>query len=94
VTYTLRAAGAQSLIAADHLNVRREAAKGTADATIDVPLAQPGGSGTFELALSYTYCRSGAGGVCRMAKQSWRVPIEVTADAADESLQLTAAPLR
>jgi DNA-binding beta-propeller fold protein YncE len=92
VTYTLRAAGEQSLIAADQLDVRREATKGEGDATFDVPLATPNGRGTFELALSYTYCRSGTGGVCRLAKQTWRVPVEVTADAADESLQLTAAP--
>jgi thiol-disulfide isomerase/thioredoxin len=92
VTYSLKAAGEQTLIAADQLDVRREASKGEADAMFDVPLATPNGRGTYELALSYTYCRSGAGGVCRLAKQTWRVPVEVTADAADEALQLTAAP--
>jgi len=94
VTYTLKATGEQSLVAAEELNVRREAAKGATGATIDVPLTRTGGSGTFELALSYSYCRSGAGGVCRLAKQAWRLPIEVSPDAADESLQLTAAPAR
>jgi thiol-disulfide isomerase/thioredoxin len=94
VTYTLKAAGEQTLIAAEELHVRREATKREADAMFDVPLATPSGRGTFELALSYTYCRSGAGGVCRLARQTWRVPVEVTSDAADESLQLTAAPDR
>jgi hypothetical protein len=74
------------------LNVRGEARKGELEATIDVPLANQEGSGTFELALSYTYCREGTGGVCRFAKQAWSVPIELTGDAEAGEVPLTASP--
>jgi sugar lactone lactonase YvrE len=91
VTYTLTAVGEQTLIAGKQFGVRAEAVKGEADATIAVPLAAQSGAGTYELSLSYTFCRDGTGGVCRFAKQAWRVPVELAADAAGEAT-LTASP--
>jgi len=92
VTYTLRSVGEQSLIAGDQLGVRSEAEKGETDATLSLPLAQPSGKGTYELAISYTFCRDGTGGVCRFAKQTWRLPVEVAGDAEATEVSLTATP--
>ena len=92
VGYTLRAGGDQQLVAVDHLDARNEAEKGEMEATIDVPLAAAEGKGTFELLLTYTYCREGTGGVCRFAQQKWSIPVEVTPDAAAEEVKLTASP--
>jgi hypothetical protein len=57
-----------------------------------VPLAQPSGKGTYELAVMFTYCRDGTGGVCRLGKQTWRLPVEVTGDADATEVSLTASP--
>lgn len=92
VTYTLTAVGDQALIAAEHLGTRAEAEKGETDATFAIPLAASTGAGTYEVAVSYTYCRDGTGGVCRFANQAWRVPVELAADAVDNALTLTAKP--
>ncbi len=92
VTYTLNAAGEQGLIEADQLNVKGEATAGELEATIEVPLTEQSGAGTFELALSYTYCREGTGGVCRFARQAWSVPVEVASDATADAVTLDAAP--
>ena len=92
VTYSLKAVGEQSLIAADDLDVKGEAEKGEHEALITVPLAGQAGTGTYELSLSYTYCRDGTGGVCRFARQTWRVPVEISADADATVLELTAEP--
>ena len=92
VTYTLKAVGEQSLIAAEFLGVNAQAEKGEHEAVFAVPLATQSGSGTYELSLRYTFCRDGTGGVCRFGRQTWRVPVEVTPDASAGTLELTAAP--
>jgi hypothetical protein len=92
VTYTLRSVGEQSLIAGEQLGVRTEAEKGDHEATITVPLAQSAGKGTYELAVTYTFCRDGTGGVCRFGKQTWRLPVEVAGDAEATEVSLTASP--
>jgi hypothetical protein len=92
VQYTLRAAGQQPLVPAEHLGARREAEKGETQATFAVPLAATIGSAVLELALSYTYCRDGTGGVCRLARQAFRIPVELADGAGAERVELTAAP--
>lgn len=92
VTYTLNAAGEQGLIGVDQLNVRGEATAGELEATIEVPLAEQSGAATLELAVSYTYCREGTGGVCRFAQQAWSVPVELATDAEADGVTLEATP--
>jgi hypothetical protein len=94
VTYTLAAADQPSLVAAEKLNVRAEANVAESEATFDVPLVAKSGAGAIDVTLSYSFCRDGTGGVCRFAKQRWRVPVEIAANAADVGVRLTAAPGR
>jgi thiol-disulfide isomerase/thioredoxin len=94
VTYTLAAADGPPLVAAGKLNVRAEANVTESEAAFDVPLVAKSGGGTIDVTLSYSFCRDGTGGVCRFAKQRWRVPVEIAANAADAGLKLTAAPGR
>lgn len=92
LTYSLRATEDQSLVAPEKLNVRGEAQKTDTEATIEVPLASQTGAATFELAVNYTYCRDGRGGVCRFARQVWSIPVELAADADAVEITLSAAP--
>ena len=43
-----------------------------------------------EVALSFTYCRDGVGGLCKLGSGRWTVPIEVSATGGESSVHLTA----
>ena len=75
VTYRLQAKGAQSVIAAEQLDQRDSATVSGDWATIQVPLASPTGSGRFQLSLTYSYCRDGTGGVCKLKSAAWNIPL-------------------
>lgn len=74
--------GRQSLIAEETLG---RTIKGTAEkntATFIVPLAANEGSAKLQLSVTYSYCRDGIGGLCKLHTSRWSLPIEVTADGA------------
>lgn len=89
VTYRLTTEGEQTLIAADDLNVRDEAAVAKGIASFRVPLATKTGKGTYQLSMTYGYCRDGASGLCKLGVATWQVPIEVRADAEGNRISLT-----
>ncbi|MFO1094192.1 MAG: thioredoxin-like domain-containing protein [Planctomycetaceae bacterium] len=92
VKFTLTPVGNASLVAIDKSPLRGDATKGENEATFTLPLSAKSGTGTYDLTLTYTFCHEGKGGVCRFAKQAWRVPVEVAADAEADSVTLTASP--
>ncbi|NQV26702.1 MAG: redoxin domain-containing protein [Rhodopirellula sp.] len=76
----LVANGEQSLIAAENLG---KSIKGKADgnmASFDVPLSAATGSAKLQLAVTYSYCRGGVGGLCKLHTSRWSLPIEIAAD--------------
>jgi thiol-disulfide isomerase/thioredoxin len=91
-TFVLKAKGDQSLIGADNLDARLEATQDGAAAIGTIPLAAQAGEGTFELKVSYAYCRDGVGGVCKFASAAWEFPLRVASDAAETTVSLTAPP--
>jgi sugar lactone lactonase YvrE/thiol-disulfide isomerase/thioredoxin len=93
ITYRLAAGGEQSLVAAQSLGERNEIefpAEGTT-VRFAVPLASKTGKGELKLAVSYGYCRDGAGGLCKLGTLTWLLPIEVAADAKQSVIKLTSA---
>jgi thiol-disulfide isomerase/thioredoxin len=92
IRYTLTAVGDQTLISADHLGVRKETPAEGHEASFDIPLAGDSGSGTYELAVDYSFCKSGEGGVCRFGRVRWRIPVEVAAVSEDDAVSLTVIP--
>jgi len=76
----LLASGKQALISDENLG---STIKGTADgntAQFFVPLAATEGSASLELAVTYSYCRGGIGGLCKLHTARWSLPIEIAAD--------------
>lgn len=72
----------QALIAEEHLG---KSIKGKADGTtavFTVPLAASEGSAQLQLSVTYSFCRGGVGGLCKLHTSRWSLPIEVTADGA------------
>ena len=56
-----------------------------------IPLTHKPGKAVFEVSLSFTYCRDGVGGICKLGSGHWTVPIEVADDAKESIVSLTAA---
>lgn len=90
VTYKLATDGEQNLIADDQFLVRRRAKTNGNTATVSVPLANKNGKATLQLALTYAFCRDGVGGLCKLKTVRWRIPVEVSADATQTAITLTA----
>ncbi len=88
VTYRLKADGAQSVIAAEHLDQRDEATVSANTASIQLPLAAKSGSGRFELSLTYSYCRDGKGGVCKFKTAAWTIPVTLAAKSDQREISL------
>ena len=68
----------QTIVAADAIGQRMEA-EHTSETTarVTVPLTEKRGSATFELSLSYGYCRGGVGGLCKMRTVRWELPVTI-----------------
>tara|TARA_R110002072_G_scaffold302999_3_gene491124 strand:+ start:59722 stop:61914 length:2193 start_codon:yes stop_codon:yes gene_type:complete len=76
------ASSQQSLIAEERLG---KSIKGKADGTtaiFEIPLAASEGSAQLQLSVTYSFCRGGVGGLCKLHTSRWSLPIEVTADGA------------
>ncbi|MCA9097855.1 MAG: hypothetical protein KDA36_05700, partial [Planctomycetaceae bacterium] len=78
VVYRIRAVGEQNLLAADQLNDRLEATVSDGKAAFSAKLASSDGKGDLLIDVSYGYCREGVGGVCKLARLHWKVPVEAT----------------
>ncbi len=89
VTYRLTTEGEQALFAADDLNVRDEAVVAKGIASFRVPLAAKTGKGTYQLSMTYGYCRDGASGLCKLGIATWKIPIEIGANAESNRISLT-----
>lgn len=92
VTYRVTAAGEQSLIAADNLNVRDEATIDGELVRFQVPVRAQAGAATIDVVVNYTYCRDTASGLCKLGTARWTIPLEVAADATSKVIKLTTTP--
>lgn len=89
VRFKITAAGDQELIAAEHLDKRQKATSDESSATFSVPLAKKSGKAVLQVAVSYSYCRAGVGGVCKFKTERWKIPVELAADSKRKSISLT-----
>ncbi|GAB4144068.1 MAG: hypothetical protein Tsb009_15550 [Planctomycetaceae bacterium] len=89
VRFKLTSKEAQSVIPTSFLKGRHPAKISGNTIEFELPLTQKSGKGTFELAISFGYCREGKGGLCRLKTTRWQIPIEVSAEGT-----LTKIPLK
>jgi len=90
VTYKLEAVGDQTLIAAEQLKGRHPTEVNDEVATASVPLATQTGEAKMALTLSFSYCRDGVGGLCKLKTSKWNIPIKVSADSKSSTIKLEA----
>jgi thiol-disulfide isomerase/thioredoxin len=90
-TLRVTSASSQGVFAADHLDTKLE---GTIEGDRVIWTLPVGGSGaaTFELAVAYSYCRDGTGGVCKFAAARWQLPVRASADAPPGKVSLEVEP--
>jgi hypothetical protein len=73
------------------LSKRHQVTLGDGDkASVSIPAKLKSGRALVEVALSFTYCRDGVGGLCKLGSERWTVPIEVSATGGESSVHLTA----
>ena len=90
VTYKLDSAGDQKLIAADQLKSRFEAEVTDGVASASIPLIAQTGEAKLALSLTFSYCRDGVGGLCKIKTSKWNIPIKVSADGKSSTIKLEA----
>ncbi|QDU40270.1 Thiol-disulfide oxidoreductase YkuV [Maioricimonas rarisocia] len=90
VTARLEAKSPQSLLEAEQLGDKVEVRMEGTAGLIEYPLAADSGDGEFELTVSWSYCRSGQGGVCRFAREKFAIPVRISSDATADRIRLTA----
>ena len=90
-SFRLRAGSPTDLIAPAELARHHRAELAAHKAVVNIPLTHKQGNAVFDASLSFTYCRDGVGGVCKLGAAHWTIPIEVTTDAKQTAVNLTAA---
>jgi len=90
VTYRVKADGAQSLVAADQLDVKQEATTDGTQSRLTVPTSITTGDATLLLSVTYGYCREGNGGVCKVATATWKIPVALNDTAKATAVNLKA----
>ena len=90
VTYKLEATGDQKLIAAEQLKARKAADVADDVASVSIPLIAQTGEAKLALSLSFSYCRDGVGGLCKLKTSKWNIPVNVSADGKTSTIKLEA----
>ncbi|WP_145034338.1 thioredoxin-like domain-containing protein [Caulifigura coniformis] len=90
-TVRLSSPAGQGLVAAEHLDSKLEAMIDGNAVRWTIPISGSG-QATFELTLSYSYCRDGTGGVCKFGTARWRLPVRATAEAPASKVSLKVDP--
>jgi hypothetical protein len=86
----LRTSSSTDLIAPAELAKHHRAELEKNTALVTIPAAHKSGKAVFDVSLSFTYCRDGVGGICKLGSAHWTVPIEFAADAKQSTVELTA----
>jgi DNA-binding beta-propeller fold protein YncE len=90
ITCRLRAPQKSDLLSDEQLKKRHRATLEGDQAKVTIPAAMKSGQAVLEVALSFTYCRDGVGGLCKLGSGRWTVPIDVSASGGEPSVRLTA----
>ena len=72
--------GEQKVIAAEVLSGSQKATVTENVATFPLKLTGQSGEATVNLALTYSYCRGGTGGLCKIHTARWTLPIKTATD--------------
>jgi len=65
----------------ESLGRRTQLEKPATSFEISLPVDRAEGDQTLDVSLVYYYCREGKGGVCKVGRVTWQVPVEVSPEA-------------
>jgi len=88
----VNAQGEQSLIAKQHLDVRKEAAAQGNVARFEIPISQTSGQADLRVSVTYQFCRDGVGGLCKIRTAHWSLPLELKPGAQQQAVKLQVKP--
>ncbi len=86
--YRLQAEGDQTLVAKEQLDQKEEVQPEAGKIAIQVPLAAKTGTGKYRLTVTYSYCREGQNGVCKLKTVAWLIPITLDDKFEQKSIKL------
>jgi thiol-disulfide isomerase/thioredoxin len=89
VTWEVFTDSDQPLFPADTLNDRYKAVISDGHATLEIPMTKETGSAAVYLRVSYGYCGTEKNALCHLATATWRIPITIAAEGANETLKLS-----
>jgi thiol-disulfide isomerase/thioredoxin len=91
ITWRVAKSGGDNLVADDTLDERHPVDPPEKGETVkfEVPLAAMSGAGELRVTIGYGYCRDGKGGLCKLGKQSWIVPLEISPEAQETPVRLS-----
>jgi len=75
-------------VAADQLGQRQEVKPDGDKLAFQLPLTAKSGSGKYRLAVTYSYCRDGEGGVCKFKTARWLIPVTLAEKSDQQEIQL------
>lgn len=89
VTWEVFTDADQVIFPAETLGERAEASVADAVASFDIPMTGEPAMATIFVRVSYGYCGMGENALCRLASTTWRIPVTVSPDAKDSSVELS-----
>ena len=90
VTWSIFSEGTQTLIPAEALGIREEAAVGEGQvAEFTLPMTGQPGESTMILQVSYGYCSADGAGLCRLATGLWKIPVVLNTDGGESQIVVT-----
>jgi thiol-disulfide isomerase/thioredoxin/sugar lactone lactonase YvrE len=89
VTWEIFTDAEQVIFPAETLGERDEAVVAENVASFDIPMTGESAMATVYVRVSYGYCGMGKNALCRLASATWRIPVTVSSDAKDSSLELS-----
>lgn len=88
VTWEIFTEAEQAIFSTEILGERDEATVADNVASFDIPMTGEPAMATIFVRVSYGYCGMGENALCRLASATWRVPVTVSAEASESSLNL------
>ncbi len=89
VTWEVFQIDGDPILATEATEGRDEAGVTDASASFEIPLAETAGTATIMVQVSYAYCSTELGSVCRLATATWKTSLNIAEDATATELELS-----
>lgn len=88
LSYRVKSTTAQGPVDRTAIGKTTKVSPPSADFEIALPVATAEGADSLDVTVTYYYCKDGPGGLCKMGRVTWAVPVKLSAAAADAAVKL------